>query len=295
MACSYLEVGNLVEIYDNRSEMSKWYYILSKKILLSLTGVLAVTFGLLEFPSIKSGGLNPVGVEFTYGSTDAINFGYIPQASNLTHRTYSAWVKRSSSDSPNIAGMIIAQLTDYAGVGIFVGTGNTKLNIQIKCAAQGQWETATGLLPFDGNWHHIVVTIDTSTVTPTAYIDGVNKTLTESIAHSGAVKDETGVPLVIGNELTATIPMNLPFNGKIKDVRIYNQILTSAEITELYNSGSQDYDLVTDGLVFQAFTINSDLGDATTLNGQQIPDGNNYLDNVLRMVGEPNSTPTISG
>jgi hypothetical protein len=98
---------------------------------------------------------------------------------------------------------------------------------------------------------------------------------------------------MIGNIKTITEDYNRPFDGQIKDVRVYHHILTSEEVVELYNGGTQDYSQVTDGMVFQGIAINSDLGDASSLDGQEIPSGNKYFDNVNRYVGEPNGSPLI--
>lgn len=289
MACLYTEVGHIKYISIPEAGIAGNYYI--QGIELQLRGGLIVCKWIVILALSLQAGLSPVAVEFAFDSTDAVNFGYLPKTSNLSTRTYSAWVYRDSLDTPNTAAMIFSQLTDLAGVGIYLGSNGTKLNVQIKCTGgQGFWETSSGLLNADSAWHHIVVTIDTPSVTPLAYIDGVLSTLTEVVVHSGTVQNEIGVPLVIGNEMTATIPFNLPFNGIIKDARIYNRIITQAEVTTLYNSGTPDESLVTDGLVFQAFAVRTEnLADYAD---QTLTSSLTLRDNVFGAVGVPNGSPT---
>ena len=71
---------------------------------------------------------------------------------------------------------------------------------------------------------------------PVIYIDGSSVAVTEDTAPAGSLQSEYG-----GETM----------EGKVKDVRIYNRILSSDEVTALYNAGTPDESLVTDGLVFQ--------------------------------------------
>lgn len=286
-----LTIGSLILGTEDRSNISNHYYITDRAFTIKQGGIIHVEYGVRQNDSYLSGGLEPVTVEFDYDSTDAIDYGNLPLLENMANRTYSAWIYRSALNSPNVAAVIFGHLSDYSGIAVYVGSNNTKLDIQIKCTSQGVWETATGLLN-TGSWQHVVVTVSAngSTITPTAYIDGVAKTLTEIVVHSGAMTDEKGNPLVIGNEKTAVVPLNLPFNGSIFDPRVYNRVLTAAEVTTLYNGGTPDHTLVTDGLVFQGPATYADRPLAA---GTVLTSTDRLVENIIRAVGVPNGSPTI--
>jgi hypothetical protein len=298
MAFLQLDVGSLIAIYENRSGMRNYYYILSRAFKIALGGAILFTFLLMEAPSYASGQVEPLTLKFDQDSNDAIDYGYIPRISNMDYRTYSLWTRRTPEDldADNIAAVMIGQLTDLAGIGIYTGTGDTqRLNVQVKCTSQGIWQSVTGTFPADSEWHHVLVTLDATTVTPLAYIDGANAPLTETVVHSGLPRDETNVPLVIGNEHTATFDYNVPFNGRIKDVRIYNRILTASEIAELYNGGTQSYDVGShDGLKFWANFVFKDFGDQDSLEGQVFTPDEKLIDNVFKVAGTPHGSVTAS-
>jgi hypothetical protein len=298
MASLNLDVGSLISIYENRSEMTKWYYIFSRAFIITLGGILTFTFGCVEAPNIENGGLNPVAVEFTGGSQDAIEFGYLPQVySSETPDTISvsAWIYADTLPSGD-SYTIFALATNGGGFRFYLPTPAGELGVysNIFNVAPGIWRTNTTPLT-TGSWYHIVMTYDISSTgnDPVIYVNVSPQAITETGTPSGSAFLREGVPLMVGNVKTNSEDYDRPFDGQIKDVRVYHHILTAAEITELYNGGIQDYSLVTDGMVFQAFAINSDLGDAASLDGQEIPSGNKYFDNVNRYVGEPNGSPVI--
>ena len=86
----------------------------------------------------------------------------------------------------------------------------------------------SGLTLNDGNWHHIVGTVDVSTRVYKGYVDGVEVgSMTVSLnAWTGVTQNAN-----IGNENGSS---NF-FNGSIDQVRIFNKALNSTEVTTLYN------------------------------------------------------------
>jgi hypothetical protein len=117
-----------------------------------------------------------------------------------------------------------------------VGEGQSKMNFIKKNALGAQSEYA-GLGEFinDSEWHHIVVTINT-TGKITAYLDGsytdenLNSFTTQTI--------DVDNPLQIGADGTRKL------NARLDDVRIFNRTLTTSEVTTIYSLGT-----VSDGLV----------------------------------------------
>lgn len=81
----------------------------------------------------------------------------------------------------------------------------------------------------DGQWHYAVVTNDGSTVR--LYIDGI-QIATKST--SGAAPESSGTkPVRIGANSRVTPPGNL-FKGEVDEVRLWNDDLTSQQITDAF-------------------------------------------------------------
>jgi hypothetical protein len=86
----------------------------------------------------------------------------------------------------------------------------------------------------DGAWYHIAATM-TSSGTATVYINGVLQALTEpNGAMTGTIDSNAGTGY-IGNSNS----LNRPWNGYIDDLRIYDRVLTAAEVAALYNGGQR--------------------------------------------------------
>lgn len=276
--------------------MYKWYYIISRKFIILLGGIIVFTFGLCEHPSLANGGLNSVPVDFSGRATgDAINFGYLSQVSgdNVTSFTWSTWIYLRSVWTSYTT---IMNLYANGGANVYfylqgVADGSRKLTFfSQRFDQQGGLWLATGGNLSTGTWAHIAVTYNINVNSdPVFYINAVQQTTTESQMPSGTFISGMGTSLVIGN----TGAYLNGVDGILKDVRVYDKILTPAEVSTLYNNGVMDTSLVTDHLVFQGLAINSDLGDKSTLNGQQIPNDNKFFENILRRVGVPRGSPLI--
>ncbi|HTV61292.1 MAG TPA: LamG-like jellyroll fold domain-containing protein, partial [Verrucomicrobiae bacterium] len=88
--------------------------------------------------------------------------------------------------------------------------------------------STTGPAITDTNWHHIAVTYSGSTVD--FYLDG---NLADSVAHSVTFTFTT--PAGIGCYADAK---NQGFLGSLDEVSVYNRVLTSTEIQDIYLAGS---------------------------------------------------------
>jgi len=91
----------------------------------------------------------------------------------------------------------------------------------------------------------VAVTRDRTTYTnvPEMYIDGAAQVVTEVVPPNAYVPGEEGTTLEIGN--LHNLYMAYPFEGYIKNVRIYNVVLTPAEVADLAAGVN-----ITRGLVF---------------------------------------------
>lgn len=153
--------------------------------------------------------------------------------------TISLWVKSSST---------VAADSGLLTVGNWSGSGQLQLMIRKEAGNTGQLHfqgygnspdaetlsTATNL--FNGSWRHIVVTYKTA-ATPTTeiYVDG---SLDKSHTH-------TSLPTVVFNTATTYLGTWLVGtnyrgmeNGSIDEVGIWSRVLSSTEVSELYNNGS---------------------------------------------------------
>ena len=82
----------------------------------------------------------------------------------------------------------------------------------------------------DGEWHHLVFTINRKANEARIYFDGLNV----AIYYMGPVKDlNTGLPVSIATDALANNPA-LSFNGAIDGFRIYDNVLSSEEVAVNY-------------------------------------------------------------
>lgn len=90
----------------------------------------------------------------------------------------------------------------------------------------------------NNTWHHVVVTCDGGSASPgyTLYTDASTTAGTQVFTNNYTTTRLTGAPLTIGAADLGS--GNRIFEDKIADVVIFNKELSSAEVTELYNSGN---------------------------------------------------------
>ena len=75
-------------------------------------------------------------------------------------------------------------------------------------------------------WTHLVITFDGTT--KWLYVNGAQ------IAWQGALAYDPATPVTIGSALGGI--NNIPFNGRVDDVAIYNQALTADEVWTIYKA-----------------------------------------------------------
>jgi hypothetical protein len=155
----------------------------------------------------------------------------------------------------------------------------------------GNWTTPTDTITLN-TWYHVCAVRDSSLAAnvPVIYVDAVAQTLTEVVTQVGATADETGSKLLLGNTKTTSADYNYPFFGKMRDVRIYNRLLTPAEVTSIKNAGVGGV-TVTSGLVFQALCVpTAQVAHYTDLT---LTSDDKILDNIQGIVGTMHGAPTI--
>lgn len=180
----------------------------------------------IDFPPVVSN-----NSRITVSASSSIN--------DLSSLTVSAWIyprnkgqnnrgvlagKTASTVSfPNITGgWIIQPHAPYNWIGFMAKFSGNSL---IKSVAY----------PSFNQWHHLVITWDgTGDLSGlTIYIDGAIPATVSSQAGTGSYGGDMAVPLVIGNLYGTT---GSQFDGIVDDMRLYNRVLTAAEVLSLYNA-----------------------------------------------------------
>ena len=97
--------------------------------------------------------------------------------------------------------------------------------------AIGNFQTPAGSISLN-SWQHVAVVFDNNSDLndPTIYIDGAVQTVTETSTPSGTRLSDSGITLTMGNYF---IDFSRTFAGLLDDVRIYDRMLTEAEIAVL--------------------------------------------------------------
>ena len=292
MMMSFLtaDCGLLIHATSDKYNVDSYFFIEGVRFKIKPGGYIMFKLIVRQFWALSLG-LSMLAVEFAGGTAaDAINFGYLPVVSNLTQRTFSFWIYADTAPV-GTNDVIEGVFSDEAGTLILLTTDRRIKYYTKQGSGTGDWVTPVNSIPLTA-WTHVVVMRDVSTdltTDPVIYIDGTLQTLTENVAPSGAINNEAGSPFVIGNWKTATNDYDRAMDGKLKDVRVYNRILSAAEVTTLYNSGTPSASAVTDGMVFQAFAVRTK--DLALYVNQTLTESMKLLDNVFGVVGTPHGSP----
>lgn len=262
-----LNIGSLVTIQEDQTEMNGNFYIQGIEFEVAAGGVISYTWTLKEALSLLSG-LTPIAVDFAGDSTDALEFGNIPAVSNLQQRSFSCWVYWDGAPGAGTGDFIFGIQSETAGFNIYVVSSGAIYFIENEDDAglrrTAFWSSGSGSITL-GQWSHIAVVRDVSSGVDKAftriYIDGVYETFLWLAPVAGAtLPNEDGSIVIIGNRKIAAGPYDKSFDGKIFDTRVYNKLLTQADVTALYNGGTPDATILTapdTGLVFQAQAVRS--------------------------------------
>ena len=88
-----------------------------------------------------------------------------------------------------------------------------------------------------GTFVHVAVTLDISSRVVTFYVDGVAETGTNNSGSSTSIQN-TDAPFCVGARQTTGGSGALFFDGVLDEIGIWDRVLTSTEIGQLYNSGA---------------------------------------------------------
>ena len=180
--------------------------------------------GALNFTGLTSDGSVRNKIQVSAGAT----------IDNLTTFTYSFWVKQPTLARENL---------------IYKGT-----NVQLEITASNTIEAfrrytttndrATTSTTISANtWTHIAWTATSASAAPKIYINGAEASYSTQTAGvgdtgNGTAKDDDGSALEFGRAL----------NGIMADIRLYSNALDATDISNLYNSGNPQPEIVHDSI-----------------------------------------------
>lgn len=166
------------------------------------------------------------------GSNDYVTVPSATSLNSTSQITVSAWIKRVGTGT--------RQFFVSKGSANTVATTQywlelTSGNVLVFELASGSTEhklTSGFTLTDTQNWHHVVGTYDGTT--QKIFLDGVQDATTSTWSGAlNALSDD----VAIGNR---SVFYDIPFNGSIDEVRIYNRALSAGEIQSLYKLGQSD-------------------------------------------------------
>jgi hypothetical protein len=158
------------------------------------------------------------------GSNDYVDLGTTASLDVTSNSsTFSVWVKTTSSAHMAIYGRVNSSVP-YPGRRLEMSNG--RVDYWVGYSGGSGWVSDSRAIN-DGNWHHVLATNTSSSVT--IYIDGVAGTPVSRTVESGSV---AGLNSLIGKREDNSSY----FSGMMDDFRIYSRAASALEISQLYEN-----------------------------------------------------------
>lgn len=169
---------------------------------------------------------NPEGAfHFNAGEQDYIRIPDHPQLRIITNLSISIWMKHTAS-AGNFEDIVMKGNDTY---GFQFNSGSDHVLFHLKSSG-GSWRNlSSNFIPVQDEWFNVVGTYDGST--QRVYINGAQ---TNSWDWTGSISSNTD-PLDFGYKVAGD---NAWYNGDLDDLRIYDRVLTPAEVMQLYDENS---------------------------------------------------------
>jgi hypothetical protein len=197
-----------------------------------------------------------MGLRFPDDTSSLVNCGSAASLDNIVVKTITAWifnldfgdgaqgyvVSKEAAGGQDLGWHV--QLRGAGGPGprenFWMWQGWTSTN--------GVWKSPDGSIA-TGEWYHLAAVYDGSSTANDAvlYINGESVTVTETSAPSGTIDDDSAQDCLIGN----VGDLFREFGGTIADLRIYNRLLSAAEIATIH--AARGVDGIVSGLVSRWF------------------------------------------
>lgn len=299
-AALQLDIGSLIRIDEDRSGINCNYYITDRALTIRQGGIIRVNYGVKENDAFIGTGLEALTVEFAGGAAvDAIDFGYLPRLDNLACMSLVAWVYLDAAPGVGKTCQIMnRQGGPVTGWRFYIDHDRAfRFDSYRSDAGARSWSSLGigGSAVGTGAWHHLVVTIDNRSTTNNAlmYLDGSPVSVGLGNNDINSIVNDAGSLLTVGNLVDGTAGnYGAPFDGKLYDPRIYDRILTAAEITAL--AADNQYDAAPlDGLLFQGLGCYAAFGGASTRAGEILDSSDRIIESAFRSVGVPHGSPVL--
>jgi hypothetical protein len=219
------------------------------------------------------------------------NFGAASYASfsSLSTISISAWLYSTTLGASNIAKIINNYLyTNTSGWAVGINNATYTKALVFYAGWSGGAAIWYAENSFDVNaWYHVCVTYDRSATAnnPILYSNGVSKSVTELAAPSGTIVADSTNTLLLGRMQTGSGTYDY-FDGLIRDIRIYNRILSPVEVVEIYSSRNMTNNVA--GTVFAPIMYGAK--GLQTFDGASLTSANTILDPFSKAVGTPDGT-----
>lgn len=151
------------------------------------------------------------------GTDSSLDVGY-------NNYTFSLWFKRNTFGTTQV--LLDKRVSEYVGLILFFSSNNL---LYSRGGASGHDITFSSAIT-DDRWHFVVV----SNTRSGNRIIGVDGVFQSSSYDSSSINFNSTYSLKIGTIYTAT---SFYFNGRIDDIRIYNQAMPISQIQQNYYSG----------------------------------------------------------
>jgi len=158
---------------------------------------------------------------------DGAAYADLPFTETTSH-SICFWFK-TSTQQPQYGGRILSNITSNTEGTAFGMGGSYHGDGQLlwhSGSGSGTRSLTTSNSYRDGNWHHAVFTYS-DTNGPTIYVDGVEK-----VSSSQSNYDNTSTGFEVGKNPKDS---NKYYTGYLDDLRYYNKVLSSSEVSEIYN------------------------------------------------------------
>ena len=198
--------------------------------------------------------------------------GNLANAISVSTGSISTWIK---IDSVSANGLIWAINTEEGStdqIFLLYHNGVGKVRANFKGGNTSNLADSSSGLENDGNWHHFVVTWQAQAKASgnivKLYEDG-------SLVDSDAIGSVfSGSPAIFGFGRNAIQNFGQTFNGHINDMAIFSDVLTSSEVSAIYNSGAPKDEAGHSGLI--AYYTLEDYSNGDTTVADDADAGNNY-------------------
>lgn len=277
-----LDIGDKFGLSEDLTELGYNYYIQGVEFSIHDGGLIEFSYITKESRSMLDGNMGVVFVQFGATTDDALNYGFLPQLQGMSKRSVSMWIYRT-------AGATFSYLLMLDGLELFIDSSGRLHMYQYKApGGKNEWYEADAITL--NTWHHIVLTHDMSgsvTTAPVMYIDGTSRAITAVGVGSGTF--ETGItdPMIVGNSGQTAYE----FLGIMADLRVYNRILSAAEVASINDNGVY-WTGTTDGMKFRGFTVPNEL--SWTYDGRTLIDGDYLFEDYNMAACIPSGEPRTS-